>query len=97
LFVVKELVSAGSAVSGVIGKGSAILASADIDGASGGAAATNGLGDTLALEAGAESESAVTAGVDANPRPSLGKPSADGPKNANTAHAMATLTSLPLT
>jgi hypothetical protein len=82
----------------VIGKGSAILASADIDGASGGAAATNGLGDTLALEAaGAESESAVTAAVDANPRPSVGKPRADGPKNANTAHAMATLTSLPLT
>jgi len=94
----KVLVSAGSAITGVIGKGSVVLASADIDGASGSAAATNGFGDTLALEAaGAESESAVTAALDANPRPSSATARADAPKNANTAHAMATLTSLPLT
>jgi hypothetical protein len=104
--------SDGAAAAGAIerapaGKGSAVLTSMDIGGASG-RAATSAFGETevvaeaaFALEvetAESEAEAGVDAG-EAKPRPSAAK--ADGPngnpKTANNMAATATLTSLPLT
>jgi hypothetical protein len=103
LFIRKAPDDAGSAVTGALDKGSAILDSAGSGGASASAVVIRAFGasggvveEPFAGEVGAaESEAGVEAEAGGDPRPSAA--TADDPKKANNMAAMASLTSLPLT